>query len=126
MKKELDQSRFFCEPVRSKTGSCYGTSAGNADATLRALVVDDDSYAPGNPESPSRYKMQLRSPDEIGFDVEMALSPRSYHVHQCEPPDLLLLDTITSMSGLDLLEQINVQNGNGNDLITAYATWKPP
>jgi len=95
--------------------------------TLRALVVDDElGMRLGIQKALSRYKMQLAEvPDEIGFEVEMAESAEEAITKiNADRPDLLLLDyKLPSMSGLDLLEQINVQESEMvTIMITAYAT----
>ncbi|MFA6744001.1 MAG: response regulator, partial [Candidatus Neomarinimicrobiota bacterium] len=94
---------------------------------LRTLVVDDElGMRLGIQKALSRYKMQLAEvAAEVGFIVEMAESAEeAIEKINTDRPDILLLDyKLPSMSGLDLLERINVQESEMvTIMITAYAT----
>ncbi|MFH1212540.1 MAG: hybrid sensor histidine kinase/response regulator [Candidatus Neomarinimicrobiota bacterium] len=94
---------------------------------LRTLVVDDElGMRLGIQKALSRYKMQLPEvEEEIGFVVEMAESAEeAIEKINAGRPDILLLDyKLPSMSGLDLLEQINVQESEMvTIMVTAYAS----
>jgi len=95
--------------------------------TLRTLVVDDElGMRLGIQKALSRYKMQLPEvTEEIGFIVEMAESAEeAIEKITTDRPDILLLDyKMPNMSGLDLLERINVQESEMvTIMITAYAS----
>jgi signal transduction histidine kinase len=94
---------------------------------LRTLVVDDElGMRLGIQKTLIRYKMQIPEvTDEIGFAVEMAESAEeAIEKITADRPDILLLDyKLPTMSGLDLLERINVQESEMvTIMITAYAT----
>jgi len=94
---------------------------------LRTLVVDDElGMRLGIQKALSRFKMQLPEvEEEIGFVVEMAESAEeAIEKINAGRPDILLLDyKLPSMSGLDLLEQINVQESEMvTIMVTAYAS----